>query len=114
MERDETGRQLEDKWFKEQERKLIEKKRAEREAYVQEVQGRESATRREELKRLHWMCCPKCGHPMQERELVPVKVDTCTVCEGIYFDRGELETLLLQRDEGRKGIFRRLLGLGQA
>jgi len=112
MDRDETARQLEDKWFKEQERKLIEKKRAEREAHVQSLEGREDHIRHEELKRLHWMRCPKCGHPMAETDLPPVKVDTCTVCEGIYFDRGELETLLLQRDASRKGIFRRILGLG--
>jgi len=111
MDRDETARQLEDRWFKEHERRLIEKKRAEREAHVKSLEGREDHARHEELKRLHWMCCPKCGHAMTEQDLPPVKVDTCTACEGIFFDRGELETLLLQRRESRKGVFRHLLGL---
>ena len=111
MNRDETARQIEDRWFKDQEIKLIEKKRAEREAHVKALKGSEGAEHLEELRRLHWMCCPKCGHPMAEKDLHTVKVDACTLCEGIYFDRGELETLLLERDDSRKGVFRRLLGL---
>ncbi len=110
--RDEAGRHLENRYFLEQERRLIEKRRAEREAHVRALQEQEGAARRAELKKLHWMCCPKCGHPMKEIVLAPVKVDLCTLCEGLFFDRGELETLLLERDESRKGLFRRLLGLG--
>jgi len=38
------------------------------------------------------------------------KAEKCPQCEGIFFDRGELETLLLKHDAHRRGFFRRLLG----
>ena len=38
------------------------------------------------------------------------KAEKCSSCEGIFFDRGELETLLLRHDTHRRGFFRRLLG----
>lgn len=58
------------------------------------------------LKKLHHMCCPKCGHAMVEVELDGVKVDKCTGCKGIYFDDGELEQIL-ERQPGRflKNVF---------
>lgn len=101
----EEGKKKEEQWFHERERRLIEEMKAEREERLR-------SRKHEELKELHWMCCPKCGHPMQEKELSGIKVDVCTLCEGIYFDRGELEDLLLaQGSEGRAGFFRRLFGL---
>ena len=44
--------------------------------------------------------------------LPKVLVDICTLCEGIYFDRGELEDLLQKNAEEGLGFFRRLLGVG--
>jgi len=38
-----------------------------------------------------------------------VEVDRCTFCEGIYFDAGELDRVLLKKEEERKGFFRRLV-----
>lgn len=40
---------------------------------------------------LHWMRCPKCGSQMEEKEMETVKIDVCTSCEGMYFDKGEFE-----------------------
>ena len=48
----------------------------------------------------HWMKCPKCGSSMEEVELAKIKVDQCTQCCGIYFDKGELE-LLLETQESK-------------
>lgn len=42
----------------------------------------------------NWMRCPKCGYGMEEIELMKIKVDRCTQCQGIYFDNGELQILL--------------------
>lgn len=43
------------------------------------------------------MECPKCHSPMQEKTLSTLKggvtVDQCTHCFGIWFDKGEAETL---------------------
>ena len=57
------------------------------------------------------MCCPKCGHEMEEKELYRIKIDTCRLCEGVFFDRGELEELMMARQAAeRRGLFRRLMG----
>jgi Zn-finger nucleic acid-binding protein len=48
---------------------------------------------------------------MREEVLDGVNVDRCTFCEGIYFDAGELDRVLLKKGEERKGFFRRLVGM---
>ena len=55
------------------------------------------------LKNVHWMKCPKCGSEMREIELEEVKIDQCSHCFGIYFDKGELELLLGNQES--KGFF---------
>ncbi len=105
------GRRREDQWFYEQESKLIEKMRRDREARLLAKAEEEVEREREALKKVHWMCCPKCGHPMEERELQGIDVDICTRCEGIFFDRGEIEELLLNKGGIDKvGFFRKLMG----
>ncbi len=55
------------------------------------------------------MKCPKCGKDMEEAPLAGIKVDQCTNCMGIYFDRGELELLLgAQEPKGFLGGLKRL------
>ncbi len=54
----------------------------------------------------HWMKCPKCGSEMEEVELLGIKVDQCSQCYGIYFDKGELELLL--ETQGSSGFLDRL------
>ncbi|MDA8369370.1 MAG: zf-TFIIB domain-containing protein [Nocardiopsaceae bacterium] len=38
--------------------------------------------------------CPKCPGKLSRQVLVGVTVDQCTMCKGIFLDRGELEELL--------------------
>jgi len=64
----------------------------------QALDSRRAEQRAKALKEQHWMCCPKCGHEMTETQLCGIMVDRCSVCEGIYFDRGELELLLQSRE----------------
>ncbi len=40
------------------------------------------------------MDCPKCLGKLQEIAVEKVKIDTCTVCEGIWFDKDELEKVI--------------------
>jgi len=40
------------------------------------------------------MNCPKCCGKLQEKYLEKVKVDVCYICEGIWFDTGELEEVI--------------------
>ena len=69
-------------WAKAQEQEQIARFRAEREARIREHERLETEAKRRQLKEQHWLCCPKCGHQMEERDLVSIKVDVCTFCEG--------------------------------
>lgn len=112
MKRMETSRlAAENQWFSKHEKKLVEQKRTERAAELKHRQEAEAAEKRAALKQEHWMCCPKCGHQMEEQDLNHLKVDICTFCSGIFFDRGELEDLLVFHHDQNRGFFRALLGL---
>ena len=107
----EVDKSREDEWFLRNERELIEtarKARAKREA---ERTSHEREEERRRLKDLHFMRCPKCGHELREETIDGVQVDRCSFCEGLYLDAGELDKLMLQRDEQRRGFLKRVLGL---
>ncbi len=82
------GYSKEDEYFFKKDQELIEKMR-------------EAANlRKQELAEQHkdkafWMTCPKCGNALQEETLDDVvRVDSCSACGGMYFDRGELDLLV--------------------
>jgi hypothetical protein len=104
-------RRREDDWFRENEQQLLEAARHAREKREKEREQQEVAGERKRLRELHYMKCPKCGHDMREEALEGVTVDRCTFCEGIYFDAGELDRVLLKKNEERRGFFRRLVGM---
>lgn len=62
-------------------------------AAVQSRQSQISSGEREQLRRLHWMRCPKCGGELSEVQFRSVKIDKCFSCNGVYLDDGELEQL---------------------
>lgn len=62
----------------------------------------------DELKRLHWMRCPKDGLELIEIELRGVRVDKCSHCGGIYLDNGELEKIVETRS-GAEGFVSHIL-----
>jgi uncharacterized protein len=99
----------EDDWFRENEKHLLEAARVAREKRERERGAQEKSAELKRLKDLHFMKCPKCGHEMKEESLQDVKIDRCSFCEGIYFDAGELDQVLLKKEEERKGFFRRLV-----
>lgn len=102
-------RRREDDWFRANEARLIEEARLARKKRVERA-VREVEAERARLRQLHFMKCPKCGHDMGEEDLGGVKVDRCSYCEGVYFDAGELDrVLLLKKEEERRGFFRRLV-----
>lgn len=41
------------------------------------------------------LVCPKCQGKMRSQERGGVTVDVCKQCRGVFFDRGELERLIL-------------------
>lgn len=81
------GYSQEEEYFYKKNKELIENLRKEQDAArtAQEAQSRKSS---------HWMKCPKCGADLQEVEHLGIKVDRCSGCAGVFFDKGELEILL--------------------
>jgi hypothetical protein len=108
---DDLSKKREDDWFRKNEEQLIAAARVAREKRERERAQQEEAAERERLKTLHFMKCPKCGHDLKEEASGGVAIDRCTFCEGIYLDAGELEALFLKREEERKGLLKRLIGI---
>jgi len=52
-----------------------------------------AATQREDLKKAHWMRCPKCGMELREITYRGILIDRCFSCGGTYLDSGELEKI---------------------
>jgi hypothetical protein len=105
----EQDRKREDEWFLSNEKKLLEAARIEREKREKERAALSAESERKRLREQHFMRCPKCGHEMKEEDLTGVKIDRCSYCEGIFFDAGELDQVLLKKEEDRRGFFRKLV-----
>ena len=59
--------------------------------------------------------CPKCLGKLEENTVENVKVDICWVCEGIWFDAGELETIVKLEKTGLDklfSVFKKQFGMG--
>lgn len=55
---------------------------------------------RKQLAEQHWMHCPKCGMEMVEITFEDIKVDKCSECLGIFFDKGEIDQLIARNKPG--------------
>ena len=98
----EHGYDREEEYFYKKNKELLEKMRKELDAKRADQEARSTQHQ-------HWMKCPKCGHTMEEVDLGGIKVDQCTNCQGIYFDKGELELLMsAQEPKGFLGGLKRL------
>jgi len=101
----------ENAWFLQNEKELIARAKKERDAREKERAEKEGAEERERLKALHFLKCPRCGHDMKVENLDGVEIDRCTHCEGVFFEAGELEQLLVARQKNEKpGFLKKLLG----
>ena len=77
----------------------------------QEKDEKLKAAERKKLKDAHWMKCPKCGMDLTEIAVKDIKVDKCFSCEGIFLDKGELESMMASNDLGMvKRITKLFLG----
>ncbi len=107
-----SDRNREDDWFRQNEKELLEAAAKARQKREAERAARETAAQREQLKKAHWMKCPKCGHELREENLEGVLIDRCSHCEGLFFDAQELEQLFLARSGAdRRSVMRRILGI---
>ncbi len=53
----------------------------------------QSQAERDELRKRHWMRCPKCGMELRTITYREVAIDRCFNCHGTWLDEGELERL---------------------
>ena len=90
---DAAGYSHEDEYFYKLNKELIEKRR-------KMLAVEKAAVESQQKKAAHWMRCPKCGEQMAEINMCGINVDKCSGCSGIYFDNGELETLLSAKEPG--------------
>src|SRR5256886_7729891 len=74
-------------------------------------QQREAArkTQTEAERRSHHMKCPKCGYDLITGEWHGIQVDQCTHCHGVWFDKGEVETLLQHESGIINRVFRTVM-----
>jgi len=84
------GNSQEEAYFYKVNRELLERKRKELDS--------KNSVKTDHTSNPHWMKCPKCGDSMEEIDLMKIKVDKCTGCQGIYFDNGELQILLESKE----------------
>ena len=92
LELDDRGRALENEYFRNKEKELLEKMKAKiasDEAQSTDVQ------------------CPKCDGTLHETNFENIKIDVCDKCHGVWLDAGELAQLT-HRDEG--GWFGKIFG----
>jgi hypothetical protein len=90
----------EDRYFAQRDQELIEKLKREKSS------AEETAHRDQML--LH---CPKCATRLVTVEHHEVTVEECPSCQGMWLDRGELETLAQRENEGWLARFiRRSIG----
>lgn len=62
------------------------------------------AKQRDELRKTHWMHCPKCGMTLHTIEYKGIQIDRCFSCHGTWLDEGELEKIA-EHDDARKGAW---------
>lgn len=103
MHEDDLGYDKEEEYFHRKNQELLAKKR-------EELDAQRRAQEAAQLKELHWMRCPKCGQQMVEEGRKGIKIDHCTGCGGIFFDKGELDLLLTAEEPaGLLSLLRRRL-----
>jgi ribosomal protein L31 len=92
IELDDRGRALENEYFRNKEKELLEKMKA-------KIESEE--TKATEIQ------CPKCDGTLHETNFENIKIDVCDKCHGVWLDAGELAQVT-HRDEG--GWFGKIFG----
>jgi uncharacterized protein len=66
---------------------------------------------REDLQKLHFMKCPKCGMDLHTLKKGKVEIDTCFNCKGVWLDAGELEQVTAHGSENGGKVMGAILNL---
>ena len=62
----------------------------------------------EQERKSHYMKCPKCGADLNTVDYHGVQVDRCPECDGVWFDAGEVESLV-KKDTGVIDVLRSMI-----
>jgi hypothetical protein len=85
----------------EKEEEYIKRQELERIKKMREQAAKATAEQEKvDLKKQHWMRCPKCGMELDEVEFKNVVVDACFACGGMFLDHGEIDKIMEQDDSG--------------
>lgn len=101
----------ENRWFRENERKLLEDVRREREQRLEVYRQETEKADRDRLRQAHWMRCPKCGNEMRTEQFEGIEIERCSVCGGMFFEHGEFQALLMRKQKHRFKFYRSIFGL---
>lgn len=71
-----------------------------RKKWAEEHRAQMAEEEKVRLKEFHFMKCPKCGMDLQEIEFQGVKVDQCANCGGVFFDAGEIDSIVKKDEQG--------------
>lgn len=56
----------------------------------------ESAQHEEELKALHYMKCPKCGHDLETKRMSYIDVDQCPSCGALVIEAQNINKFIVE------------------
>jgi uncharacterized protein len=51
----------------------------------------------EELKKLHFMKCPKCGHDLESKKMTYVTIEQCSSCGAIVIDADQVDKFITEK-----------------
>lgn len=94
IELDERGRALENEYFRQKEKELLDKMKA-------QISGDESKSAD--------MQCPRCDGTLYETTYEGITIDVCNKCTGVWLDSGELAQVAAKEEE-TGGWFGKLFG----
>lgn len=95
IELDDRGRALENEYFRNKERELLEKMKS-------KIESEDSTD-------LH-LKCPKCDGTLFETAYENITIDVCNKCSGVWLDAGELAQVAVKEEDGGSGWFSNLFG----
>ncbi len=94
IELDERGRALENEYFRQKEKELLEKMKS-------QISGNDSKSAD--------MQCPRCDGALYETTYEAITIDVCNKCTGVWLDAGELAQVATKEEE-TGGWFGKIFG----
>ncbi len=58
----------------------------------------------EQLKALHYMKCPKCGHDMETKRMSYIDIDQCTSCGAIVLEHDNVDRFIAEEQSILKSL----------